>query len=408
MKKLFLAVIFFQLLLLSAYGISWEQALSLAQANNPELKSAAKQAESAQWSYYKSFSSFLPQLSASAALGQTASGTLAVTAKSSSYGLSVSQALFTGFDNYLSALSSKANYEYYLAAKQKEESDLYYKLRQTFVDLSIAEENINLYRKILERRKNNGDLIELRFDSGREDKGSLLRTQADAADAAFNITVSENARALAQLKLAQLISAEVSGAEGTLEAQLVTAPDFGKLLAASPAYQMGQKQVEKAELAYRKTGSELLPSVTLSGAYRNSGTDWPPTSSSNSWSLSFSYPFFSGGANIADRIISFVQYDQSRQDFIASSNDLRYGIEAACRNLSDAIEAVKIARLSLAAASLRAEIARTKYLNGLMNYDSWDIIENDYISAQKTLLAKKKAALYAEAAWHNSYGGYIK
>ena len=392
----------------SAQALTWPEALGQAAKNNYEIKSAAKQTEAAQWSYYKSYSSFLPQLSATAATGQTTSGTLAATANSVSYGLSVSQSLFTGLANYYSNLSAKADYDYYISAQQKAEADLYYQLRQAFVDLSIADENILVYKQILERRQNNSDFIELRYETGREDKGSLLRTKADAADAAYNLAAAERARSLARLKLSQLVSAEVDKAEGAVSANIPGATDYEQLLLNAPAYKMSLKQLEKYELSYKQTVSEFLPSVSLSGSYRKSGTDWGSVSDSNSVSLNLSYSFFPGGANVADRVIAGVQYDKAWQDFQNGKDGLRYSIESAYRDLKDAVEAEAIARQSLAASALRAEIARTKYLNGLMTYDSWDIIENEYINAQRTLLTRKKAALYAEAGWYNSYGGYIK
>ncbi len=380
----------------------------MAKRNNPELQSARKQTEAAQWSLYRSYSSFLPQLSASASTGQSTSGTPAATANSSSYGLSVSQTLFSGLDNYYSAWSARTDLDYYRAALLKAEADVYYSLRQAFVDLSVAGENLTLYKQILDRRRNNSDLIGLRYDSGREDKGALLRTQADQADAAASVAAAERALALARLKLSQLISTEVDKAEGELAAGTVAAPDYGKFLAVAPAHIMKVKQLEKADIALRQTVGGFLPSVSLSGSYRKNGSDWPPQSDSNSWSLSLSYSLFPGGANIIDRAIYAAQYDQAKQDYQQASNDLRYGLQSAYQAFLDALEAEKTARLSLDAASLRAEIARTKYINGLTTYDEWDRIENDYISAQRNLLSRKRSALYAEAAWFNSYGGYVK
>ncbi len=392
----------------AAFSLTWSAALNLALKNNPQIISAAKQTESAQWSYYRSFSPFLPQLSANASVGQSSSGTQGATSSSSSYGLSVSQTLFSGFENYFSYLSARANYDYYSASQQKTISDLYYDLRRSFVDLAVADENIELLLNILARRKNNTDLIGLRFESGREDRGALLRTQADQADAEYNVAAAERSRALAKLKLAQLVSTEVDKSEDKLEIKPAAKPDYGSLLNASPSYIMHLKQLERSELAFRQTMSGFLPDVSLSSSYRKSGTDWPPSSDSNSWSLSLSYSFFQGGRNIADRVIYGVQYDQAKQDFQKSKDDLRYALESAYQGMMDATEAQKIAELSLNAAAIRAEISRTKYLNGLIAYDEWDRIENDYINAQKNLLSRKKAALYAEAAWHNSYGGYVK
>jgi len=111
---------------------------------------------------------------------------------------------------------------------------------------------------------------------------------------------------------------------------------------------------------------------------------------------------------VADRFRFAALNDQAQQDLIKTKNDLRYNLESAYAQLQDTLLAQKVALLSEDAAKLRAEIAGTKYLNGLIGYDEWVIIENDYINSQKSFLSRKRAVLLAEAAWVNSYGGIIK
>jgi outer membrane protein TolC len=407
MKRLVLVAILVLGFALPAYCLDWQSALDLAKKNNPEIQSSIKQTEASQWSYYQTVTPFLPQFSASAALGQTVSSTNAAT-NSSSYGLSVSQTLFSGMENYYSYLSAKASYDYYQASQQKTESDVFNKTRQAFVDLAIAEENINIQKQILERRTQNADLITLRYDSGKEDKGAMMRSKADQADARFNLDSAQRGKLLARLKLSQLLSVEAESADGILAVKLAPLPVFDDLLTAAPSYKMAGKQLESADIAYKQTISGFLPSVSLSGSTKMSGGDWPPTSNSNTWSLSVSYPFLPGGSNITNRVQYAAQYDKAKQDFINTQNNLKYTIESAYRDFVDGAEAEKIAKIYVDASAERAEIARVKYLNGLIGYDEWDRIENDYISAQKTWIIRRKADLYAESAWYNSYGGYVK
>lgn len=408
MSKYFLICLLILLLTSSGRALTWKQALELAERNNYELKSAASQTEAARWNYLKSFSPFLPQLSASLSMGESSSGAFTEPVKSDAYGLTATQTLFSGLDNYYSYLSARTNYDSSLAGLRKARSDVGFLVRQQFIELAVANENVKLLIDILERRWDNTALIELQFKNGREDKGTLLKTKADEAEAEYNLRSAGRTRQLSKLKLTQLISFEVDKAEGELQVKLPTQPDFDKLLASVPGYVIALKAAESAELAYQQTVSEFLPSVSLSGSIRKSGTDWSALNRSNSWSLSVSYPFFPGGSNVADRYRFAALNDQAKQDLIKAKNDLRYGLESAYEQLKDSLEAQKVAQLSEAAAKLRAEIAGTKYLNGLIGYDEWVIIENNYINSQKSSLARKRSALLAEAAWVNSYGGIVK
>jgi outer membrane protein TolC len=56
------------------------------------------------------------------------------------------------------------------------------------------------------------------------------------------------------------------------------------------------------------------------------------------------------------------------------------------------------------AAKLRAEIARRKYNNGLLIFDDWIIIENDYVTYSKNYLFTKRDRVIAEANWEYAQG----
>ena len=210
------------------------------------------------------------------------------------------------------------------------------------------------------------------------------------------------------MKLSQLLQSDVALVEGPGELLAPAEPVFDRLMETTPSYIMAKKQLEMAELSQKASISGFLPSLSLSGNYRKRGSDWPPDEDSKSWSLNLSYSFFPGGSNIADRAIAGADLDQAREGFDQSIEDLRYSLEEEYQGFQDALQALEITKISLAAAEERAKITNVKYLNGLTGYDEWYRIENSYIQAQKQLLSSKKSALLAEAAWHKSYGGHVK
>jgi len=106
-KKLFIFLFIIALLVSSSYALTWQEARAIADKNNNELISAQKSLESTEWSYKKSFSTFLPQISASAGMTENLTSTSTGGAKTYSYGLSATQSLFKGFSNYYTVLSSR-------------------------------------------------------------------------------------------------------------------------------------------------------------------------------------------------------------------------------------------------------------------------------------------------------------
>ncbi|MDH3513536.1 MAG: TolC family protein, partial [Gammaproteobacteria bacterium] len=70
----------------------------------------------------------------------------------------------------------------------------------------------------------------------------------------------------------------------------------------------------------------------------------------------------------------------------------------------ESVEKLKVDQAFLEAAVTRAEIARSRYNNGLMSFEDWDRIENDLIQRQKTFLQSQRDRVTAEAAWEQAQG----
>jgi outer membrane protein TolC len=210
------------------------------------------------------------------------------------------------------------------------------------------------------------------------------------------------------LNLSQLLGTTVASAEEELSFSQAAPADYESLLRASPSYRTAKYQLESADIQQQSTLGEFLPAVTLSGSYRKSGGSWPPTNDSNSVSLNVSLPIFPGGTNFVDEVINNIKLDKAKEDFAKAVKDARFTIASGYENLNDALEALSVSRTLLDATTERSRIGQEKYINGLLTYDEWDIIENDYISSQASLVNAQKNVLTADAAWQKSFGGFVK
>ncbi len=411
LKSYFYAVIIVLLLTPGAFALSWQDTLATANTRSNSIKSAEKQSEASRWSWVRSYGNFLPQFSGTASISQTYTASNAASPQMYSYGLNATQNLFTGFGNYFNLQSAFVQYESDQANLNKARSDSYYNCRLAFINLLIAQENLKLQNQILERRRQNERMIRLNYEGGKEDKGNLMQNEAYLADAEYSVSSAKRQLRLAQANLAQLLDEsidQIDQVEGDLTATVPSTPEYSSLAVGTPSYQIAKYQLEQAEIGNSSTVSGFLPDISLQGSYRKTGLNWPPDSENKSLSLNLSYNFFPGGTNLADIAVNGSKLDKARQDFAQSSKSIRYGIEEAYENLKDAVESLKVKKLYLEAAKEREKIAQVEYLNGLMNYTNWDLIESQYISAQQTLINAQRSALQNEAAWQNSYGGWVK
>lgn len=370
------------------------------------MKSAQKQLDSSSWTYRRSYSALLPQLSANLSVGSTSVATLAASSNYS-YGLSAGLDLFNASD-YYGLKSAYANYQFNQASYDLTAANVLFEVRSAFVDLLMAQASVDLQQKILARRQEDSRLIELRYNSGNEDKGNMMSTQADEASAKYNLSSAERSLRLARLNLSQLLGTTVASVEEEPAFAKTAQPDYEALLNAAPAYRAAKYQLESADILQQSTLGEFLPDVTLAGSIRRSGASWPPSTDSTSLSLNVSLPLFPGGANIIDETINNIKLDKAKEDFAKSLKDTRFAIAGGYEGLNDALEALDVAKTLLAATTERSKIGQEKYINGLLTYDEWDIIENAYISSQGNYLNAQRNVLTADAAWQKSYGGYVK
>jgi len=390
----------------ASFASTWQEVLSLSAQNSNDINSARKQLEAYQWRYYKAYSNFLPQVSASLSTGNSVA--FAGVNNTAGYGISASLSIFKGMANYYNLRTNQVNYDLYTANLNNVQAQTYYNLRQAFVDLYLAASNVEIRNRIKQSRENNARMIKLFYDSGKEDKGNYLRTAAQLADADQAVAAAIRQLELARLRLSQLVGATVTSADETITLEAYTLPDFNALAQQAPTYIMAKDQLTLAEIAQQNTLSEFLPSISLNGSYQKSGSDWSSLSTGKSLSLGVSLPIFPGGSNIADRMISGFMLEKAREDLAKSQKDIFYTIKSAYENLKTAREAYFVQKQYLDSSVERSKIAQSKYLNGLMSYNDWDKIQNDYVNDQVAIINSGRNALVAQANWLQSYGGWVK
>jgi len=83
-------------------------------------------------------------------------------------------------------------------------------------------------------------------------------------------------------------------------------------------------------------------------------------------------------------------------------------LEEAWKNFRDASEKVDVQKKFLDAAAERARIADAQYSAGLVSFNDWTIIEDNFVSAKKSFLNARSNLLTAEAAWVQAKGGTLE
>ena len=389
--------------------LSWEACVQEAAASNPELRAARAGLEAAGYTAEGAYSGYLPQLSAGAGYTDTSGSSASATSDTTySTSVSLSQNLFAGFQDRARIAQGAANREVAAASLAAAKAKLSQDLKSAFVGLRYAQDNVVLTENIAHRREENLRLVELRFESGNENKGSYLLTKASLAQARYDNLQAQQALASAQAQLDRVLGrGETGGLEVRGDIPLSEpgkAPDFRQLAREVPDYQQAAGQQKSAEAGVTLARSGLYPSLNLSGSVGRTGDNWNSDGTYRSVGLNLNVPLYSGGKDYYATKSAVSNLEAAASNTDSAEHQLVVRLKQTHAGYVESVEKLKVDQAFLDAAMTRADIARTKYNNGLMTFENWDIIENDLIQRQKSFLQSQRDRVVAEAAWEQAQG----
>ncbi len=392
--------------------LTWEQCVLEAAEYNPELTAARASVRRAQFQHRGSYSNFFPQLSFDSAYSGSRLGSSLFGPGINdefSLGFTLSQNLFSGFRNTAQVELTLAELEAARADRLAVKAQVSFDLKSAFAELLHAQEQVELTKAIADRRKENVDLVELRFEAGREHKGSFLRSRAAHSQAEFEVTQAKRTLSVAQRALASVFGRR------TFDALLVTgyfdithlqesSPDFQALAKQTPAHLQPAAQTRVAEAALTAAQGTFYPEIFTSGSISRLGSAFPVDSSSWSAGIFLTVPLFSGGQRYYNLQSARAEYLRRQENLRSADDQTILELQRRFATFQDNVERVKVRQEFLDAAVVRAEIARSLYTSGLLSFEDWDLIENDLISAKKEMLASQRDWLIAEADWERAQG----
>ncbi|MBI3778008.1 MAG: TolC family protein [Gammaproteobacteria bacterium] len=394
----------------AATVLNWEACVEEAAANNPDLRAARASLEAAGFSAEGAYSGYLPQLSAGAAYTDTSGSAAATTTSDTTYSttVSLSQNLFAGFQDRAKVAQGAANRDAAAAGLAVAKAKLSQDLKSAFVGLRYAQDNVSLTENIARRREENLRLVELRFESGNENKGSYLLTKASLAQARYDNLQAQQDLVSAQAQLDRVLGrGGTEGLEVRGDIPLTEpgkAPDFRQLAREVPDYQQAAAQQKSAAAGVTLARSGLYPSLNLSGSVGRVGDNWALDDTRRSVGLNLNIPLYSGGKDYYATKSAVSSLEAAASNTDSSEHQLLVRLKQTYASYVESAEKLKVDRAFLDAAMARADIARAKYNNGLMTFENWDIIENDLIQRQKSFLQSQRDRVVAEAAWDQAQG----
>ena len=413
--------------------IAWEACVKQAKLQHPDLVSAKEKVNQAVAAKEITRSATLPQVTGDiseetsngagvSTSGSSGQGVTSVQGGSGagargvstdySYGGEIQQLLFDGFKTSYNLSSNERTIRASRYTYDVTSSNVRLRLRTAYSNLLAAEELVKVTEEIEARRRQSLALVKLRYEGGREHKGSLLTSEADLAQATYEVNQAKRSIYLSQRQLIKELGRKTYFpyiATGDMEVKEINRerPDFEKLSDTTPLLQQLIEQKEAARFGLKSAKAGFFPQIFATGNESNSNTDAFPDG--NQWSVgtSLTFPIFDGGNTIATVRQARATLNQTEADERSGRDGVIVTLSNTWTQLQNTIDNVAVQRKVLEAAEERARIAEAEYSIGLLIYDNWIIIENNLVSAKKSFVNAELTALIAEASWIQAKGGTL-
>ncbi len=393
--------------------LTWARCLERAKARNPDLVAARAAVRELEYGVASASAGFLPQISASASAnrGQREVANNWFDTEGSGADLSLSQDLFSGGGNIAARKRALAQLDIGNEQYRETLSDVELRTRLAFIDVLYAQDLVDLTERIEERRGNNVRLIQLRFDGGRENAGSLARSKAQYSQSHFEVREARRSLEYALRNLAAAMGSmdPAPGAAGDLNAgepeELV---DLTGLMRQTPTYGIATTQVEASKQGLKVTRSARFPQIDFraSAGVGDQNADRWFAKYDASWgvSLNATMPIYTGNRLNSQVAAQKEKIIQSEMDLLDTANTLLATLKQRWNLFTDAVENEAVQKELYDAELLRAEISTAKYKQGLLSYEDWDIIESNLINQGKTHLQRRRTSEIEQARWKNALG----
>jgi outer membrane protein TolC len=389
-------------------ALTWQDCIALAARGNPTLLASLSELEASRATYKGSYNGVLPN----ASLAHTYTDASGATSETQRWGASGTARLdLFNVAAWANIQSASAELRQTQANLRLTSATSLLNLYQSFNNLLYAQEAIRVNTAISDTWKTNADMVNLRYQSGRESKGNTLNTRAQALQAAAELEQSFRDLRVAQQALGQMIGVEtfnVLVVTGTWSASPIPTPrpDMDAIATKVPQVQIQQATVERAQVAIKSARSSLWP--TLSAAYTRGlrgATEFPQDPY---WSFtgSLNYPLFAGGltATYYASQAAEAAYEQAKQTLRATRWEAIGNLESAWSSFAAAHDQIGVQRAFLDAARQRKEESDVRYQNGLMSFEDWIRVVVDYANFQISFLQSEQRLILAEAQWRFASG----
>lgn len=367
--------------------LTWQQCIEMANKYNQDLIVAKKNLAIAEYDYYISWNNYYPAVDLKYGFNRNGND---VIEDNWDLSLNASQTLYN-FKDISELKSKKAGIDKTVAQLTQSCAGVYYSIKEAFLKMCYAQENITLLENIYTLRTQSSDIVRLQYEGGKESKGNMLRAQAQKHSAYTDVLNAKRDLNTARRTLAQVLGVDINQ-DFTVNGELTLIEDKTEFDVDTKALEVpdviiSSSDVKIAEYKVSYSKGDLYPNLSASASVGLSDAQGPlPPSDSKSWSLgvALSYPLFSGGITSVKNTInsSKAALEQSRQVYKKTILSTKTSLQDVQMTIERTKDNVTTYQMFLEASIQRQKEANIKYLAGTMEFQTWQDIEQELVNNQ--------------------------
>ena len=331
--------------------LTLEDAVELANRNNPTIAQARANIRSAEASHLETLGAFLPTVTATSSASQNSStrfnpntqAEVSGSSQSVSAGINANLVVFDGLRRFANMRVSRASVESAEASMIAQEFQITLQTKQAFFSAVAAEELVRVAQSSIRRSAEQLKITSEQLAIGRAIRSDTLRSFVDLSRARLQLVNAETQRETALANLAQLVGLDEPVQVVWDEAEDIFAPIDTTGLRADAA--STSPMVYQADAAVRTAGAQVgvsrggfFPTITASYNTTYSGTGFNFNNLNNSFSfrLGVNLPIFNGFSretaltrSIANRDAAYAALDDARRQLEAQMTSQFASLRAA-------------------------------------------------------------------------------
>ena len=272
---------------------------------------------------------------------------------------------------------------------------------EAYGDLAQVEADLDAARDALRIRQETSTLIDNRLNSGLEDRGALLRTQAGVASAKAQVAALQESAALTRNRIAALLGAGPDRGLSIARPQVADLKAFGlpadvrvALVGRRPDLTSARLRAEAAGQRIKAAKADFYPNIQLSAYFgrQSLGLDAFTLKGSDIGGIgpAVTLPIFNGGALRSAYGAAGADYDAAVADYDATLVQALREVADAAASSRALTERLGESRQALDASRRAHDIAVARYRGGLSTY-------LDVLTAQDALIVNQRAVADLQA-----------